>query len=378
MSEKLAQNKPERKRKALTADLTNEERVLCAANDDLKEGLSYLDAGGIQSARESFTKAIILCRAVSDPSFLRSAKYLEAWIKLCLAGLERNERNSEQAKMAISEASNIFRELGDYYLSNGIGCFLLAAIAQESGNDSQTVLLAEEAIGYARESKVGDFEADVLLLQARSLIKLDPAGALAAFWQVRRLYKKNHRKPEVLKELDAWIKDVIATQPQDEQQHIRATLLSYAEETRREAVARVKAEAILQEGRELIQSGAWQRGLETLRSARQLFSDVDDLYGNARVAIEIGDVQMRFGDYELARMSYLDAQRYLRKLGDENGIAVTQLKLGTLALYMYQAEEAQKQLQTASTFFRAHGDSQRAEISERLLTLAPEVQQPVL
>ena len=106
------------------------------------------------------------------------------------------------------------------------------------------------------------------------------------------------------------------------------------EETAHATVQKMAAEFLLREGQALLQTGAWQAGLEKLRSARQLFSGIGDLYGKARVAIEIGDVQMRFGDYELANLSYLDAQRYLRKLGDENGIAVTQLKLGTLALYM--------------------------------------------
>ncbi len=344
---------------------------------ELEKGLQKSEAGDIQGAREQFAEVLNSCLAVTDPSLLQMAKLFEAYARLCLAELDQKEGNSDKAKTAANDALKNFQETGDHSGISG-SFFFLATIAQESGNNIQAVLLAEKAIDFARESNVKEFEAQVIMLQATSLIKLDHAGAIAALWQVRNLHKKFRWNAKFLKALDGWIKSVISAQPQDERQHIIDTLSSSAEEIRCDAVAKIQALAMLQEGRELIQAGAWQKGLEKLREARQLFSDLDDQYNKASASIEIGDVQMRFGDYELARMSYLDAQRYLRKLGDENGIAVTQLKLGTLALYMYQAEEAQKQLQTASRFFRAHGDTKRAEISEQLLTLAPQVKQPAL
>lgn len=130
-------------------------------------------------------------------------------------------------------------------------------------------------------------------------------------------------------------------------------------------------------GKHLVEAGSWQRGIWGLRYARDAFSKIDNWQGQARASVEIGDAHLLLGDYEVAQMSYLDAQRYLRKIGNEAGLAVTWQKLGTLALFMYQADEAEKQLKDAITFFDSHGDQKRAEISRQLLQLAPEIRQEI-
>ncbi len=130
-------------------------------------------------------------------------------------------------------------------------------------------------------------------------------------------------------------------------------------------------------GKDEIENGSWYKGIKALREARAIFAEVGDWLKQAQASVEIGDAHLQMGDYEVARMAYLDAQRYLRKIGDEAGLAVVKQKLGTLALYMYKADEAEKQLKEALNFFESHGDERRAELSRQLLQLAPEVRQKI-
>lgn len=134
---------------------------------------------------------------------------------------------------------------------------------------------------------------------------------------------------------------------------------------------------LLAMGKHLVEDGSWQRGVLMLRNVRDLFARFSDWQGQAQASVEIGDAHLLMGDYEVAKMSYLDAQRYLRKIADEAGLAVVQQKLGALALFMYQADEAEKQLKKAIAFFESHNDQKRAEVSRQLLQLAPEVRQTI-
>ncbi len=136
-------------------------------------------------------------------------------------------------------------------------------------------------------------------------------------------------------------------------------------------------ETMLAMGKHLVEDGSWQRGLQLFRVARNFFSKFGNWQGQARASVEIGDTHLLMGDYEVAKMSYLDAQRYLRKIADEAGLAVVQQKLGALALFMYQADEAETQLKKAIAFFESHNDQKRAEVSRQLLQLAPEVRQTI-
>jgi tetratricopeptide (TPR) repeat protein len=144
------------------------------------------------------------------------------------------------------------------------------------------------------------------------------------------------------------------------------------EKIRRRAVAKATAELTLQEGRRLVQEGAWQRGLEVLYGALNMFRQLKDLDGKARTFLEIGHVHMLFDDYEVAQVAFYDAERLFRKSGREKGIAYTHLRLGTLALHMRQPDEARKHLRSASTFFHQHDDPKHARISDQLLRLADE------
>lgn len=137
------------------------------------------------------------------------------------------------------------------------------------------------------------------------------------------------------------------------------------------------AEVLLDWAKQLVGDGSWQLGLKVLRIVRDIFYGLGDWQGQARASVEIGDAHLMMGDYEVAQMAYLDAQRYLRKIGEEAGLAVTQQKLGTLALFMYQADEAEKQLKGALAFFESRGDRKRAEISRQLLQLTPDVRQGI-
>lgn len=132
------------------------------------------------------------------------------------------------------------------------------------------------------------------------------------------------------------------------------------------------AEIILFKGKKLIEDGHWQYGLETLQVALEQFRKLNDLDGSARAFIEIGAVQELFGDYEVARLSFLDAERLFKKTKREEGIAVAELQLGTLALDHYDYEQARPHLKFASNFFHQYGDQERAKLSDDFLKLADE------
>jgi len=132
------------------------------------------------------------------------------------------------------------------------------------------------------------------------------------------------------------------------------------------------AELDLFAGKSLVKAGNWYRGLDVLRKAYEQFRVFEDMDGMARSLIEIGTVQELFGDYEIARLSFLDAERLFKKAKREEGIAVAELQLGTLALDHYDYEQARPHLQFASNFFHQHGDQERAKLSDDFLKLADE------
>lgn len=125
-------------------------------------------------------------------------------------------------------------------------------------------------------------------------------------------------------------------------------------------------------GKRLIKRGNWYQGLQVLSSTLEQFRALEDMDGMARSFIEVGTVQELFGDYELARLSFLDAERLFKKAKREEGVAVAELQLGTLALDYYDYEQARPHLQFASNFFHQHGDQERAKLSDDFLNLADE------
>lgn len=140
----------------------------------------------------------------------------------------------------------------------------------------------------------------------------------------------------------------------------------------RKSSLRVVAELNLCLGQAMVESGSWQEGLETLQRTFEVFRKIGNLDGMARAHLEIGTVQELFGDYEVAKLSFLSAERLFKKTKREDGIAVAELQLGTLALDYYDYEQARQHLKFASSFFHQHGDKKRAELSDGLLNLADE------
>lgn len=136
------------------------------------------------------------------------------------------------------------------------------------------------------------------------------------------------------------------------------------------AAMRAVAGLRLEKGKKLVEEGYWQQGLETLQHAFEQFRALNDWDGIARSSLEIGTVQEMFGDYEVAKLSFLDAERFFKKSKREEGLAVVELKLGTLALELYDYEKARKHLKLAADFFHQHGDQKRAELSDKFLNLA--------
>jgi len=137
-------------------------------------------------------------------------------------------------------------------------------------------------------------------------------------------------------------------------------------------VALAVAEIILFKSKKLVEDGHWQYGLDSLYATLEQFRKLNDFDGMARTFIEIGTVQELFGDYELARLSFLDAERLFKKAKREEGVAVAELQLGTLALDHYDYEQARPHLKFASNFFHQHGDQERAKLSDDFLNLADE------
>jgi len=348
--------------------------LACFGNDHqleaevLKEqGDAKQQEGDLAGARADYEAALRTYREIHD-------RFGEANCRRAIGCLFLAEGKPEAAHAEYQAALEIYQE--NKYWRPAVGSILLdlADASREAGDQAQAVLFSEQALDTFRRGGFRRGEAEGLYRQGIAFFHLgNVKGSLAALWQAREILQGLGR-PEAQR-LDALFEaGAVGTEATTREGIIRV-LSSQAEEIRRGEVAKVEAEATLREGRRLVKDGAWQQGLETLRHARKLFSKLGNLHGKARAAIEIGDVYLRFGDYEVAEMSFRDAERYLRKRGDEAGIAVTQLKLGTLALYKYQPQEAQKHLQAASAFFHAHGDTKRAEISDRLLNLAPEFEQ---
>ncbi len=110
------------------------------------------------------------------------------------------------------------------------------------------------------------------------------------------------------------------------------------------------AQIAFQEGNSLVEDGAWQRGLESLRQALDLFRKAENDVGKAATFLAIGDVHMRFGDYEVARGAFGDAERLFRLMHLEAGEALAQMKIGLAELYLQHVDDAFKYLQAASDY----------------------------
>lgn len=137
----------------------------------------------------------------------------------------------------------------------------------------------------------------------------------------------------------------------------------------------VKAGLALLQARLQVDKGAWQLGLEKLHSALDIFRRIEDIQGKAEVFLAIGDVHQKFGDYEIARMSYRDAERHFRQAGNKTGEMMAQLKKGTVELQLQNIATARVHIEAASNYFHAAGDEERAKLSDEWLALVQRVEQ---
>ncbi|GEM_PF-3481670 len=375
-------------------------------------GIDKLAAGDIEGAQAEAEKSLSIYESTDNFSGQADCQKL-------LGRIYEKQGPPEKAVQFYEAALRNYERDGN---QDGVGLTLMNLSSLESavGNYPQAILLADKAIDIYRQIGNWGYEAVTLLHQASSFLMLwasqsgsfeklgdrgNLAAFLSAFWLAEDILEdqalEGDAELERLREIAAnetIIWDFLFD-PEDANKlsakllvrafslflrlplignlikekvkgNLRETLAN--EETRKRSVAKVAAEVMLQEGQRLIKDGAWQRGLEMLQKSLEQFRQIDNLDGKARAFLEIGEAQLLFGDYEAAHLSFLDAERLFKKLGRKEGAALAKLKLGTLALEIYQPEEARKYLQDASSFFHQHNDEKRAKVSDKLLKLADE------
>lgn len=128
-------------------------------------------------------------------------------------------------------------------------------------------------------------------------------------------------------------------------------------------------------GTQLIEEGAWQRGIDLLRNALRIYREIGSDKGASDTYLLIGDVQQRFGDYELARMTYGDAERHFRRIGDDTGEMLARLKKGTVELQLQNIPSARAHIEAASQYFHRVYDGEQALLSDKWLDLARQMEQ---
>jgi tetratricopeptide (TPR) repeat protein len=165
-----------------------------------------------------------------------------------------------------------------------------------------------------------------------------------------------------------WLSDVLSEQ--------EARELAKALNENRSFLTFLQGVAALQEGQSWVREGAWQNGLERLREALNFFrsTDFDVPYSKAITFLAIGDVHQRFGDYEVARMFYGDAERNFRQIGAKTGEAMAWLRAGTVEIQLQEITEARAHIEAARRSFEEQGDTERVELCDQWLALVREIE----
>jgi tetratricopeptide (TPR) repeat protein len=115
-----------------------------------------------------------------------------------------------------------------------------------------------------------------------------------------------------------------------------------------------------------VQQGRWYDGLAKLRSSLDYYRQTDNLERRADVLAQIARVHLLFGDWDRARLFYRDALRLYCHIDNTPGIANCRLALGRMMLYLGYLEDAQRELETASTLYDDLNSPRKAEAEEVL------------
>ena len=123
-------------------------------------------------------------------------------------------------------------------------------------------------------------------------------------------------------------------------------------------------------GRCYSQLGRWDEAVSVLEQARETFTRHKTRPELAHTLLELGRLYGQMQDFELANIYLKDALRLFRRLGDADGIAVTQEALGNLALQTARPAEAIEALEEARQGYETLGRRERVREVDELLDMA--------
>ena len=357
------------------------EEALALAKDHLHreaEGIATLNLGNayqslaeLEKAEAAYLQGLEIARELGN--CVQESDNLHN-----LADLYRSLKKWSEAEQSCLQAFNILKELGDHQrqanILNVLGNIRLEQQRWHEAEEAyqQALTLSREAHDLPREaaelSNLGSLylkqgrleEAEQYLLQA--LKQSQDLGYYVA--QAQGLHNLS---------LLRWMQGNIIEAMQFA--HDRVAILEKTEalpelELARLSLTDLTAWATLQDGGNLVEEGAWQHGLERLRVALELFRAVDDALGKASTFYWMGIAHLNFGDYELALMSFKDADRHWRRVGNEDLAAQARLQIGKVELQLQRFGSAIDHLRSASAYFHAHGDDNLAAASDQYLELA--------
>jgi tetratricopeptide (TPR) repeat protein len=123
-------------------------------------------------------------------------------------------------------------------------------------------------------------------------------------------------------------------------------------------------------GRCYAKLGRWDEAVSVLEQARQTFTRHKTRPELAHTLLELGQLYGQMRDFESANIYLKDALRLFRRLGDTDGIAVTQEALGNLALQTARPAEAIEVLEKARQGYEALERRERVREVDELLGMA--------
>jgi tetratricopeptide (TPR) repeat protein len=126
------------------------------------------------------------------------------------------------------------------------------------------------------------------------------------------------------------------------------------------------ADALYRLGVYYIKNGRWYDGLAELQSSLNYYRQTDNSERRADVLAQIARVQLLFGDWERARLFYRDALRLYCHIDHKPGIANCRLALGRMMLSLGYLEDAQHELEIATTLYGELKSPRKSEAEEVL------------
>ena len=169
----------------------------------------------------------------------------------------------------------------------------------------------------------------------------------------------------------------------DVEQDQREAHLSRAADTLRQAVelfetmadSSIRARTRYHLGRCYSQLGRWDEAVSVLEQARETFTCQKTRPELAHTLLELGQLYGQMRDFESANIYLKDALRLFRRLGDTDGIAVTQEALGNLALQTARPAEAIEVLEKARQEYETLDRRERVREVDELLDMARRARQ---